>query len=595
MRRKNDKDISMLQAIFKVVPLTCTAAPALFFIFIINSIFYGVSFAAITIFTQRFLDSAALFAGQKVAASVVVKGLFILGLVYIANRVFNGVHLFLWRVQGRKVQAKLTFGINKKMGRLAPVFFEDTKLLDDIVKASEGMNNSVWFSMTFLTTFTFYMPYLVFMGYYLYLQKPILCISIILAFLPMAIAQLFRSKIFMKLTDETAPIKRKFEYYNECISGREYFKETRLLGAWSYFGKLYKDTLKLLNKLRMKAYIKTNIFELAMKFLTAASYTCILYLLFDSVMKRDISIGVFAAVFASMGRLFSLMRELVIDQFTYLTQDLGTIVNYLRFLEIPECVGEDMLLSDKMDIEFNNVSFKYPQTDKEAVSNISFKINNKETIAIVGENGSGKSTIIRLLTGLYKPTAGDVLISGVNTKDISMKSLYSKMSAVFQKYQKYQLTLKENIVISESNRSVNDKELDKLAGKAGFSKEEEVFVDGYDTMLSREFDGVDLSGGQWQRIAIARGYFRTHNLIILDEPTAAIDPVEETRVYNQFAEICCDKTAVIVTHRIGSAKIANRILVMHRGKLVETGNHDELMKLDGVYAKMYCSQQKWYL
>lgn len=595
MRGKDDKDISMLQAIFKVVPLTCTAEPASFFIFIINSILYGVSFATITIFTQRFFDSATLFAEQKVAASVVVKGLLILGLAYIANRVFNGVNLFLWRVQGRKVQAKLTLDINKKMGRLAPVFFEDTKLLDDIVKANEGMNNSVWFSMTFLTTFTFYMPYLGFMGYYLYLQKPILSISIILAFLPMAIAQLFRSKIFMKLTDETAPIKRKFEYYNECISGREYFKETRLLGAWSYFGKLYKDTLKLLNKLRMKAYIKANLFELAMKFLTAASYACILYLLFDSVMKRDISIGVFAAVFASMGRLFSLMRELVIDQFTHLTQDLGTIVNYLRFLQIPERVGEDMLLSDKMDIEFNNVSFKYPQTDKEAVSNISFKIKDKETIAIVGENGSGKSTIIRLLTGLYKPTAGDVLISGVNNKDISMKSLYSKMSAVFQKYQKYKLTLKENIVISESNRSVNDKELDQLAGKAGFSKEEEVFVDGYDTMLSREFDGVDLSGGQWQRIAIARGYFRTHNLIILDEPTAAIDPVEETRVYNQFAEICCDKTAVIVTHRIGSAKIANRILVMNRGKLVEAGTHDELMKLDGVYAKMYCSQQKWYL
>lgn len=191
IEQKNNKDISMLRAIFKVVPLTCMAGPALFFIFIINSIFYGVSFAAITIFTQRFLDSAALFAGQKVAASVVVKGLFILGLAYIANRVFNGVNLFLWRVQGRKVQAKLTFGIDKKMGRLAPVLFEDTKLLDDIVKANEGMNNSVWFSMTFLTTFTFYMPYLGFMGYYLYLQKPILSISIILAFLPTAIAQLF--------------------------------------------------------------------------------------------------------------------------------------------------------------------------------------------------------------------------------------------------------------------------------------------------------------------------------------------------------------------------------------------------------------------
>ena len=260
MRRKNDKkDISMLQAIFKVVPLTCKAEPALFFIFIINSIFHGSIFRTITIFTQRFLDSATLFSEQKVAVSVVVKALLILGLAYIANRVFNGVNLFLWRVQGRKVQAKLTFGINKKMGRLAPVLFEDTQLLDDIVKANDGMNNSVWFSMTFLTTFTFYMPYLGFMGYYLYLQKPIVSFQLFLPFFPMAIAQLFLLKIFMKLTDETAPINRKFEYYNECISGREYFKKQDCLESWRYLRKLYKDTLELLNKLRMKTYIKANL------------------------------------------------------------------------------------------------------------------------------------------------------------------------------------------------------------------------------------------------------------------------------------------------------------------------------------------------
>jgi ATP-binding cassette subfamily B protein len=277
-----------------------------------------------------------------------------------------------------------------------------------------------------------------------------------------------------------------------------------------------------------------------------------------------------------------------------IAQNLGTIQNFLNFLDIKTREGKDMRLSENADIHIKNVSFAYPNTETNAVDNVSFTIKNRETIAIVGENGSGKSTLIRLITGLYLPDRGDIVIGDINTKDVAMETLFYKNSAVFQKYQRYQLTLKDNIQISETDRNTDDMRLDKTTEMAGFNKNDESFTDGYDTMLSREFDGVDLSGGQWQRVAIARGFYRVHDMIILDEPTAAIDPFEETKIYNRFANISKGKTAIIVTHRLGSVKLADRILVMEKGRLVEIGTHDELIKGNGEYARLYKAQEQWY-
>ena len=156
------------------------------------------------------------------------------------------------------------------------------------------------------------------------------------------------------------------------------------------------------------------------------------------------------------------------------------------------------------------------------------------------------------------------------------------------------MTLRENIGIGEIRRAADDAALIDVSAQAGIDMRGTGLAEGYDTMLSREFDGIDLSGGQWQRVAIARGFFRPHALIVLDEPTAAIDPIEETKIYNRFAEISKEKTALIVTHRLGSVKLAGRILVMKGGRIVEQGTHAELMRMSGEYARLYASQAQWY-
>jgi ATP-binding cassette subfamily B protein len=286
-------------------------------------------------------------------------------------------------------------------------------------------------------------------------------------------------------------------------------------------------------------------------------------------------------------------------------RNLGMVQTYVDFMTMPE--REEAAASAHAGISLSGVSFRYPQASNRAVDDVTLNIKPGETVALVGENGSGKTTLVRLITGLYAPEDGCV-DSGFT---------FANSSAVFQNFKRYKMTLRENIGIGRTEALPEDDVPDKIdetfdnicqqAGLEGF--------DGYDTMLSPEFSSdinepananarqspgeyTDLSGGVWQRVALARGLFRCASfdggLIILDEPTAAIDPMEETALYNRFAAMTKGRTAIIVTHRLGSVKLAGRILVMKRGRLVEQGTHAELIEAGGEYARLYAAQQRWY-
>lgn len=590
--KKNKPDI--FKVFIRIIPIMYKSAPVFFIFSCVTDILHGLFWGIETMFQQRFFDKATEFANGNTLLSGVMISLLSLGLVSIICQVLNGVGNFIPMLMVDKCQGKLSFQIHEKIGKLSPVVFEDTDKLDAINKAEQGKSSAVWFSMIFMMIITFYVPYFIFISFYLFSLKPILSLAIIIVFVPTGLTQIIRTKVFSKLEDKSAPIRREYDYYEKCMVHREYFKETRLLGGFKFFKDLYLDTLRNINKLSLKANIKTNLTELAMKLMTVGGYILILYMLFDALMKKEITVGAFAAVFTSVAVLYNIMEELVCRHIGQIAQGLGTIQNYLDFLELEERKGEDMEIPKGCDISLDNVTFAYPKSEKAAIKKANLKIKNGETIAIVGENGSGKSTIIRLITGLYTPNTGTVKYGDISTDRISFSKLLKNTSAVFQKYCRYQMSLSDNINISHMEKQAENKELDRVCNRAGLSKDDECFTDGYDTMLSREFDGVDLSGGQWQRVTIARGFFRPHNLIILDEPTAAIDPFEETKIYNRFAKMSKDKTAIIVTHRLGSVKLADRIVVMKEGEIVESGTHDELMNNDSEYARMYMAQQQWY-
>ncbi len=603
MKRQNrtKKERTMAGAFGRLLPVMLKATPFLFMASMVLSVLHGVSFGVETMMQQRFFDRAVDAAGGKIGIGQAFLALAFLGIANVACQVLNGVANFLPDVVDGKAGAHLSMAIQRKISRLDPAVFEDTEKLDDINKAEQGKDNAFWYVTDVLTLLTFYIPYFAFMGWYLFSLKPILVSAIVIIFLPTALAQLIRAKAFSHLEDASAPVRREYEYYETCMAGREYFKETRILGSFLYFKRLYQETLVCLQRLKFKATMKSNLFELSMRAITVAGYCTILWMLYDALLKQEVTVGAFAAVFNSIGMLYALMEEIICRHIGEMTANAGSIRNYLNFLAMEERTGQRPDAPGWGDVVLENVSFSYPAGKKDdgtpqpphyAVKNVSLTLRKGETLAVVGENGSGKSTLIRLIAGLYLPKEGTVRKNGVDTRQLTMDALTCQTSAVFQKFQRYQMTLAENIVISDPGAESGKTRLDSVCAMAG--TEPGAFPQSYDTMLSREFEGIDLSGGQWQRVAIARGFFRGHDLIILDEPTAAIDPYEETLIYNRFAEIAREKSAVIVTHRLGSVKLADRILVMKDGEAVQIGTHDELIAREGEYKRLYEAQEQWY-
>lgn len=576
---------NMLRDSFRQMPVRFT-----FCLFIIAAA--GAGHGVITLANKYFFESVELaVAGAGVN---VIMPLLLLGAAAMGSQLLDSLEWYMASVVEKKTILFRTKAMNIKAASISAVEFENPELFDMMNKAKEGLKNSFDFEFSFILLMLYYPAYFGFMSVLLFSINPYLILVIALVFLPVVVSQILRIKMYRKLEKDIAPVRRKYEYYEKCMKDREFFKETRILGAFKYHKRVYTDTLAVLNKKQWKADKRTGLMELYMKIITLAGYYGVLVLLIILLINGGISAGVFVAVFHSMGSLFFFMERMLYSQIGDASKKLGSVENYFEFMDLPEREGTADKIKRYADIELENVSFSYPKSGVESLTDINLSIKAGSTIAIVGENGAGKSTLIRLISGIYLPTKGSVKYGKTDTANMNPKALFEKISAVFQKYQKYQLSLADNIVISDSRKSHEESVLKASAEKAGVDYQSRTYIDGFDTMLSREFDGVDLSGGQWQRVAIARGYYKDHEVIILDEPTAAIDPIEESRIYEQFAKISSGKTSFIVTHRLGSAKIADRIIVLKNGRVVEDGTHETLINKDGEYAHMYASQAKWY-
>lgn len=246
--------------------------------------------------------------------------------------------------------------------------------------------------------------------------------------------------------------------------------------------------------------------------------------------------------------------------------------------------------NDGLSIEFKNVSFRYPGSETWVLENISFKVDKDEDIALVGKNGAGKTTLIKLLLRIYDPQEGEILINGINVKDLDLKSFYKKLGVLSQSFNKMPITIKDNILVGDIDR--NDSSYLRTSAKmAEVDEDIEKLDNGYDTFLNKEVEGgTELSGGQWQKLAIARAFYRRSKLLILDEPTSAVDAIAEERIFDNIREHAKGQTAVIVSHRFATVRKAKRILVIDEGKVVEDGDHNELMSNNGLYKEMYSKQ-----
>jgi ATP-binding cassette subfamily B protein len=583
------KKYTFFRSFIRVLPMVFRAAPIVYSLAMLSAIVAGVGSGAIFTLMQRFFDSVALYIGGQADLRPVIAAALLLAALTIGLQLLTIVRNFLGGQNYMKIMGAFFRHLHQKSTKLHPGVFEDAATLDMISRARRGARCCMNLVFLVVDTLTSFAPFFIYMGFYLFSLNPVLLLAILLTFLPCLMSLAVNIRIQNKLEWYAAPLHRQLEHFENCVGDRAYFKETRMLGAFPYFIGMFRETLELLIKKERSAYNKARIVELGPRIFTVLGYAGILYILFSTLMSGKISVGAFAAVFASIDGMFSRMESAVTEQGLSMSYNIAPAINFLRFLDLPEHKGADGALNAAEGIVFDNVTYTYPGSAKPAVSGLSFRIEPHDTIAIVGENGAGKTTLVKLLMGLLLPTSGEVTIGGRSTAKTSPGSLFGGQSAVFQKYQRYWMTLSQNIRISEMKKEDSPDEAATCADLHTDSLPE-----GMDTVLSKEFGGTDLSGGQWQRVAIARGLYRSHDFIILDEPTASIDPIEETKVYEEFAKICKGKTAVIVTHRLGSARIANRIFVLDGGHIDDVGTHEELVAKGGLYARMFKAQAQWY-
>lgn len=574
---------------YACIKIMVKSNPVATIIYVGMNLVYALTWMVQTVVLQYFFDTAQKTAEGLLEARVLIGTLIAMGGVYLLYHLLDGFTNCYSEVLFLKVSKNLNQMMFRRIDAMDAVEFEDAKRLDIIEKAKRGAMSFPGLFFTILDILSYYIPYFIFMGWYLFRQKPVLAVSVIIVFIPTMVSKLAAALRFKELEEKEAPLRREMKYYEKCLAGREYIKETRILGASAFFEKRFKAVLDRQNHLWMKVVIRQNLLQAGLKIMTACGYGFIIWMLFYFVIKHEISVGVFAAVLATMSNLFRFMDKMVMERVGWATETSGAVGNFLDFLREPvNKKGSKQRVSGK-DIMLDHVSFAYPQAKGKALEDISLKIPGGQIIALVGENGSGKTTLARLITGIYNPTEGDIYYGAVPLREYSRE----KISGVFQNFSRFQMTLRKNITIGNQFRNEEEK-LEKICAEAGIPLNEKQSGIQLDTMLGREFDGVDVSGGQWQRIAIGRGVYREHDVIVLDEPTAAIDPIEESKIYNEFVRICKGKTAVLITHRLGAARLADRIIVLRAGHMVQDGPWDELLGESGDFREMYESQKQWY-
>ena len=395
------------------------------------------------------------------------------------------------------------------------------------------------------------------------------------------------------------PAKRQMDYLRQVAGSREGAKEVKLFGLNKFFTNRFQA---LANRIYLEdvtlSRSKLIVGGLLGVIGTLGYYGAYVYVIWRTL-RGAYDLAQFSFLTAAIQQASSNLQQVfstasgIADQALFLTDLIAffdmkpTVQSNPDGLRTPQPI--------QRGFEFRNVSFAYPGTDRRVLKNFNLTLSPGERIALIGENGQGKTTVVKLITRLYDPTEGQILLDGIDLREYSLEDLHSHIGVIFQDFMRFEMTARENISVGRVDRPHQQADIESAAHKSLADTVVSKLADGYDQMLGRRFEGgVELSGGEWQKIALARAYLRDAQLLILDEPTAALDARSELEVFERFAELTEGKMALLISHRFSTVRMADRIVVLEGGRLIEEGNHQQLMARAGVYAGMFEMQAASY-
>lgn len=427
--------------------------------------------------------------------------------------------------------------------------------------------------------------------------SPLLGVLLAAGAIPLALQRTSAMQAFIRTNVLQTAERRRAAYWRDISTKREPAAEVRLFGLGPHFLGRWRTVQEHLTAQLARTRWSQAGRIVALEAAAAGIDAAVAIVLVISAVRGTLSSGALVALLFALQRLAGFRSGFGWqgERLARLFEELRHLLTFLRAAPeaTPGPIGPEPSLRE--GIALMGVTFTYPGATEPALRDITLRLRAGERLALVGENGSGKSTLAKLLLGLYRPTAGRILAGDTDLAAVAPDAWRARVSAVLQGFVRYQFTAGENIALGHPRRGTDPAAVDAAARESGADEVIAALPEGIDTLLGPGFEGArDLSVGQWQKVALARGYLRDADLVVLDEPAAALDAMSEREVYRRFADAAQGKTTVLISHRLGSCRLADRIVVLDRGCIAEEGTHAELLARGGLYAEMYRTQAAWY-
>ena len=559
---------------------------------LLNSVLTAIIVPVNTVLLQRIVDDILILLQENRFHFILNTHLVIFIAGVFSEVLLTGLDRYVEIRFDMQITDRLEKEIVRKYRKLDYSCYEDPQTYDSISRISQNPGEKI--RMIFWKLCEMVRIIILLIGYLLIFQQasPLL-VGIFLLFLPSMLYENYKAGcLWYDLYSRQTADERKIAYYERLLTGKTSLAELKIYQATDYIEKLWKKQSSKLRKEKEETLIRVEKTLLRKSTFSALWYLCSGGFLLYGVITGRISVSMFLVLFQTILNIVDTLNGLLetFGNFSREIQEMSYLHSFFALKNIPErkgCIDRPV-----RRIRFEHVCFSYPNAGTETLHDISFELDLSKSTAIVGENGSGKTTIIKLLCGLYQPTSGRILFDEYDIRNLNNGEIGKAIKVVFQDFFQYELTIRENIGFGYLARISHDLELQEVLDAVHL---EELKKLGLDTSLGKlEHEGIDLSRGQWQRLAVGKIFLNDTGYAVLDEPTASVDPVSEYNMYQLFYLLLRSRGSLMISHRLASAKMADHILVLKNGTIAEQGNHTELMKNQELYHELFCRQAEWY-
>lgn len=591
-QNSNTKKYGIASLVFRAEKSVIGIAP-IASIIMITSLLLSAALAGInTLYVSRLLNDVTKTSDDAGLLKLVTIDAIILISIYLLRRVLAGLFEGAMIRVDAKTMYNLQIELRKKCIKLPLIFYEDSEKNNELERAKSALYGTRISDLTlsFYNCFSEVIQVITVSAVLFTFNKWLVPISLF-SVIPYFIIRYIRGNMFYELKWFQARDERKKSYLYKLFNNKQSVKELRTFSIQDYIKDKWKVVRDDINK-ETWDFKKKDISSLLLcDVLKTVGYLISVVFVINFTMKGQINVGDMSAAMLAFLNFQNSMKYFLINM-ARIPECAAFAKDFYQFMDIKEDEVGDQISDGLIDgIKVDHISFKYPNKDY-VIKDVSLEIKPKEKVAIIGENGSGKTTLTKLMLGLYSCEKGMVKYGDQNIDSINKDFLYGNIAIVNQDFVKYCLTVRQNITLSEKLDHAEDEKL--MAIIKHLKLEDILGEEGLDTMLGAEFGGRELSQGQWQKLAIARAIYREAEILFLDEPTSALDPMIENEILVNFLDLVKDKTAIIVSHRVGLCRSVDKVVVMKDGCICEVGSHEELMAKKGEYFNLYSTQSQWY-